>query len=32
MKKGITSDFLPNKAQFHLEKINGAIVEVSIEV
>jgi hypothetical protein len=31
MKKGTTSDFLPNKAQFHLEEINGEIVEVSIE-
>jgi hypothetical protein len=31
MKKGTTSDFLPNKAQFHLEDINGEIVEVSIE-
>ena len=31
MKKGTTSDFLPNKAQFHLEEINGKIVEVSIE-
>ena len=31
MKKGTTSDFLPNKAQFHLEEINGEIVEVNIE-
>jgi hypothetical protein len=29
--KGKTSDFFPNKAQFHLEEINGEISEISIE-
>jgi hypothetical protein len=31
MKKGTTSDFLPNKSQFHLEETNGQITEISIE-
>jgi hypothetical protein len=29
--KGKTSDFFPNKAQFHLEDMNGEISEISIE-
>ncbi len=29
--KGKTSDFFPNKTQFHLEEMNGEIVEISIE-
>ena len=29
--KGKTSDFFPNKAQFHLEEMNGEISEISIE-
>ena len=29
--KGKTSDFFPNKAQFHLEEMNGKISEISIE-
>lgn len=29
--KGKTTDFFPNKAQFHLEEINGEISEISIE-
>ena len=29
--KGKTSDFFPNKTQFHLEDINGEISEISIE-
>ena len=29
--KGKTNDFFPNKTQFHLEAINGGIVEISIE-
>lgn len=29
--KGKTNDFFPNKTQFHLEEINGGIVEISIE-
>ena len=29
--KGKTSNFFPNKAKFHLEEINGKIVEISIE-
>jgi hypothetical protein len=29
--KGKTSDFFPNKVQFHLEKTNGEIIEISIE-
>ena len=31
LAKGKTSDFFPNKAQFHLENLNGEIVEISIE-
>ena len=31
MKKGTTRDFFPNKAQFHLEEIDGVILEISIE-
>jgi hypothetical protein len=31
MAKGKTSDFFPNKAQFHLEEINGERLEISIE-
>jgi len=29
--KGKTNDFFPNKTQFHLEEMNGDIVEISIE-
>jgi len=29
--KGKTSDFFPNKTQFHLEDMNGEIAEISIE-
>ena len=29
--KGKTSDFFPNKTQFHLEEMNGEIAEISIE-
>jgi len=29
--KGKTSDFSPNKSQFHLENLNGEIVGISIE-
>ena len=29
--KGKTSDFFPNKTQFHLEDMNGKIAEMSIE-
>jgi hypothetical protein len=29
--KGKTNDFFPNKNQFHLEEMNGEIVEISIE-
>ena len=29
--KGKTSDFFPNKTQFHLEEINGEISEINIE-
>jgi len=29
--KGKTNDFFPNKAQFHLEEINGEISEINIE-
>lgn len=29
--KGRTTDFFPNKAQFHLEEINGKISEISLE-
>ena len=32
MAKGKTNDFFPNKTQFHLEEINGEIIEISIEV
>jgi hypothetical protein len=31
MRKGTTSDFFPNKTQFHLEEMNGEIVEIRIE-
>jgi len=31
MLKGKTSDFFPNKTQFHLEQVNGEIIEISIE-
>ena len=31
VSKGKTSDFFPNKNQFHLEEMNGNIVEISIE-
>ena len=31
LAKGKTSDFFPNKTQFHLENLNGEIVEISIE-
>jgi len=31
MGKGTTSDFFPNKTQFHLEEMNGEIVEIRIE-
>jgi hypothetical protein len=31
MKKGTTSDFLPNKSQFHLEDMNGEIGVINIE-
>jgi hypothetical protein len=31
MLKGKTSDFFPNKTQFHLEQLNGEIMEISIE-
>ena len=31
LAKGKTSDFFPNKKQFHLENLNGEIVEISIE-
>jgi len=30
--KGKTSDFFPNKTQFHLEGMDGKIVEIGIEV
>ena len=29
--KGKTSDFFPNKTQFHLEEMNGEIADISIE-
>lgn len=32
VSKGRTSDFFPNKTQFHLEAGDGEIVEISIEV
>jgi hypothetical protein len=31
VSKGKTSDFFPNKTQFHLEAADGEIVQVSIE-
>lgn len=31
LAKGKTSDFFPNKTQFHLENLNGEILEISIE-
>ncbi|NNL77801.1 MAG: hypothetical protein HKO68_15825 [Desulfobacterales bacterium] len=31
MKKGIARDFFPNKTHFHLEKMNGEILEISVE-
>jgi hypothetical protein len=31
VSKGKTNNFSPNKAQFHLEDMNGNIVEISIE-
>ena len=31
MAKGKTNDFFPNKTHFHLEEINGEILEISIE-
>jgi hypothetical protein len=31
VSKGKTSDFFPNKTQFHLEEMNGELVEISIE-
>ena len=31
VSKGKTSDFFPNKTQFHLEAVDGEIVQVSIE-
>ena len=31
VSKGKTSDFFPNKSKFHLEDIDGKIVEISIE-
>ena len=31
MKKGTTRDFFPNKTHFHLEEMNGNILEISIE-
>jgi hypothetical protein len=31
VSKGKTNNFFPNKAQFHLEEMNGDIVEISIE-
>ena len=31
MAKGKTNDFFPNKTQFHLEKIDGQTVEITIE-
>ncbi len=29
--KGKTNDFFPNKAQFHLEEMNGEIAKITIE-
>lgn len=31
VKKGKTSDFFPNKNQFHLELFNGEIVNIEVE-
>ena len=31
LAKGKTNDFFPNKNQFHLEEINGEILEIGIE-
>ena len=31
LRKGTTRDFFPNKSQFHLEEMNGKILELSIE-
>ena len=31
LSKVKTSNFSPNKAQFHLEEMNGGIVEISFE-
>ena len=31
MKKGTTSDLFPNKTQFHLQDMNGEILEIIIE-
>ena len=31
MKKGTTRDFFPNKTHFHLEEMNGEILETRIE-
>ena len=31
LAKGQTNDFFPNKNQFHLEEMNGDIVEIRIE-
>ena len=31
IKKGNTSDFFPNKAQFHLNHLNGTIEDVDVE-
>ena len=31
MRKGTTRDFFPNKTQFHLEEMNGEVLEISIE-
>ena len=31
VSKGKTNDFFPNKTQFHLEEMNGDIVEINVE-
>ena len=31
IQKGKTSDFFPNKSNFHLEEMSGEIVEINIE-
>ena len=31
MRKGTTRDFFPNKSQFHLEEMNGEILEINVE-